>query len=104
MPMPSPRVTAADPADGQVQTTEETMLAEGFDPILGTGRMKTAGRAQQRGNGILVHLDQKNEQVVERQEQFAEKITCFVHASFCLIVLPLLYGWLPDPGGSFRCK
>ena len=59
--MSAPRVTAENPADGQVETLEGTMLAECFQSVLGASRGESACRRLERGNAHLIESDQENE-------------------------------------------
>jgi hypothetical protein len=51
------RMTARDAFDGEPAALEQAETINGFDRILGTGRLKTTGRRQPRRDKALIKTD-----------------------------------------------
>jgi len=59
--VPSPGVAAQEPADGEIETLDGSVLLDGFYGILGTGGREAAAGRFQRGDESLVEADGEDE-------------------------------------------
>ena len=64
--MSSPGMAAQDASDGEVEAFDGTMLLQGFDGILRTGRREAARRRCHRRDESLIETNGEDEQTGEQ--------------------------------------